>query len=338
MNGASAGFRNGASAPRVTVIMPCYNSAGTLAATLDSLLAQTFSDYEVIAVNDGSIDATQAILERYAPHLGGRLRIMTQENAGQTVAKTRALEAARGDLVALLDSDDLWHPDKLTRQVAFLDEHAAVGLCYTDGFYVDQEGRNTGAYGVSPQLRGRCALALILGNDIVGSSVMFRRALVSQVGTFDSTLRACENWDLWTRIADTCAIDYLAEPLTFYRRHSTNMSRDLEKMRRYRLEVVDKNARRFAGHGPAFVVQLERARYEAHAAFGRYFLTALDTSNARRDLAAAIRLRPRAGQNYILFLKSLLGARGIKLLRAIKLRLARSETAGRRENVATGQE
>lgn len=329
MNGARAGSRNSATAPRVTVLMPCYNSAGTLAATLESLLAQTFASYEVVAVNDGSKDETQVILERYARRFGGRLRIIVQENAGQTAAKTRALEAAHGEFVALLDSDDLWRSDKLARQVAFLDEHAAIGLCYTDGYYIDQEGRNTGAYGVSSKLRGRCALALILGNDIVGSSVMFRRALVAQVGTFDSALRACENWDLWTRISDVCAIDYLPEPLTFYRRHSANMSRDLKKMRRYRLEVVDKNARRFAHHGADFAVQLKRARYEAHAAFGRYFLTALDTSTARRDLSAAIRLRPQAGQNYILFLKSLLGARGIRLLRAIRLRLLGSDAAGR---------
>lgn len=304
--------------PIVSIVTPCFNAEHTLARTLDSVLAQTFADYEWIVVNDGSTDRSREVLEGYAQRFGGRLVVVDQPNSGQTVAKNTGLARARGEFIAFLDADDLWHPEKLARQVALMQARPELGLVYSQGHYIDPEDRTLGPLDSSDAYRGQCFTQLLLKNDIVASSVMVRRSALDAVGHFDPELRACENWELWTRIAHRFPIDRVEERLTLYRQHPNNMSRNLGKMRTYRLMTVQKNQARYRDEGPAVQRALAQSLFEAYAFFGANYLWQLDTRNARADLLRAIRLRPASGPLYVKLAKSLLGARALQFLRRVK--------------------
>jgi glycosyltransferase involved in cell wall biosynthesis len=307
-------------APAVSIVTPCFNAEHTLARTLESVLAQSFEDYEWIVVNDGSTDSSKAVLKAYADRFGGRLTIIDQPNGGQTVAKNAGLARTRGEFIALLDADDLWHPDKLTKQVTFMRTHRDLGMSYTQGLYIDPSDRVIGPLDSDAAYRGHCFTQLLLKNDIVASSVMVRRTAIEAVGNFDSELRACENWELWTRIAHRFPIDRLEERLTLYRQHPANMSRNLDKMRTYRLMTVRKNEARYAGEAPAVQAALQQSLFEAYAFFGSNYLWQLDTRSARADLLRAIRMRPTQAGLYVKLAKSCLGPRALEFFRRVKNR------------------
>lgn len=127
--------------PKVSVIIPAYNSITYLPATLDSVLRQTFADFEVFIVDDGSSDNTAAWGSQIQDR---RVQLMTQANQGTCAARNTGIALAQGEYIAFLDADDLWHPTKLAKQVRYLDEHPEVGLVYTWTALIDPEGRPTG--------------------------------------------------------------------------------------------------------------------------------------------------------------------------------------------------
>jgi glycosyltransferase involved in cell wall biosynthesis len=300
--------------PRVSVVTPCYNSAATVRETLDSALAQTYGNIEIIAVNDGSKDETGEILASY----GDRIKVLNQENAGQTVAKINGIAAATGDYIAFLDSDDLWDPTKIAHQVALMEFSPEMGVCYTAGHVIDGTGNRISSFFGSRSHRGECFEELLLNNDIVASSVMVRRAAIDKVGNFDPDLRACENWELWTRIASEYLVDCVDQPLTFYRKHGSNMSSKIGHMRDYRLMVVAKNEARYGGRSARIDRVLKLAYYRAHISFGKVYLGQLSLPEARAELARAIRRRPFELKTYGWYLQALLGAGFLRRLRRTK--------------------
>lgn len=306
--------------PDISIVIPCFNAEKTVGATLDSILAQSYQDYEVIAVNDGSSDATGDILGEYTDKFTGRLAIVSQVNQGQTVAKNVGTAHASGRFVAFIDSDDMWAPEKLSRQIEFLEHNSHVGLCYTNGYYIDEQNNRIEEVGVSPDYRGRCFQKLLMGNNMVASSVMVRTEVLDKVGWFDEELRACENWELWTRIAQSYEIDYIDEPLTYYRQHDDNMMRDIDKMRKYRLMVIEKNHLRYKHIELDIDKFTKDAYFMAYSFFGGNYLWELDIKKARKDLLKAIRLNPTAISCYRMFIKSLLGEKLIHHLRSLKAR------------------
>ena len=302
---------------RVSVVMPCYNAQGTLKETLDSALAQSVQDFCIIAVNDGSQDQTGDILADYAQRHPEKMQIVSQVNQGQTVAKNVAIRAGQSEYIAFLDSDDLWDAEKLQKQVAVLDEHPDVGLCYTAAKQVNMRGDQVGRIGVRAAIQGRCHDELIKGNQIVASSVMVRRSAVVQAGLYDETFRACENWDLWIRIAREWKIAYIDEPLTSYRVHPNNMSKNFEKMMNARLRVIDKHL-----PGDSVDPMTKRLRtdslFQTHMAFAKGHIEALRMSEARQLLFKTLLLKPTCWSGYKLYAKTLLGAKLFQLARKIR--------------------
>ena len=180
----------------VSVIVPCHNGARFLADAIESALAQTHPAIETIVVDDGSVDDTPAILERYA----GRVRVLHQQNRGPSAARNAALAVARGEYVAFLDADDCFRPEKIARQAAVLDTHPDVGLVYSGWRFIDEEGRSLPGEG-RPRGEGDMLPALLLGNPIHPLAAVVRRALVAEVGGFEESLRGCEEWDLFLRLS-----------------------------------------------------------------------------------------------------------------------------------------
>jgi len=244
------------SAPQVAVILPTYNRAWCLAEAVESVLAQRFGDFELIVVDDGSTDDTPAVLSRYE----GRVRTIRQENRGVSAARNRGIAASRSPLVAFLDSDDLWLPGKLARQVAFFDEHPEAAICQTGEIWV-RNGRR-----VNPGLRHRKPSGWIFEPSlelclVSPSAVMARRGLFAEVGLFDETLPACEDYDLWLRVSLRHPVFLLPEPGVVKRGgHADQLSRGwgLDRHRVRAIEKILRTERLTPGQRAAAVRVLQR--------------------------------------------------------------------------------
>lgn len=290
----------------VSIIMPCYNCEQTIEKTLKSIYEQNFTDFYLYCVNDGSTDKTAEILEHYVKSKPNMV-VHHKLNAGQTAAKNDGLKLAQGQYVAFIDSDDLWDSKKLMRQVEYLEQNKQVGLCYTNGFYIDQNDKQQELIGISPQLTGQCLEKIILGNAIVASSVMIRKSILDEVGLFDERLTACENWELWIRFAAKSELAAIDQPLVYYRRHANNMSHNLDKMRKNRLIVISINNQSYRQELKNHKKTIKKAYYTAYRFFGENYLWKLQVKKARWDLFRALRYKPWDKNIYLMIMKTLLG-------------------------------
>ena len=194
--------------PRVSVIIPAYNRAGIVPRAIRSVLAQTFQDWELIVVDDGSKDATCEAVEKFSD---ARIRLVRHsQNRGQSAAQNTGIRAAQGEYVAFLDSDDEWLPDKLAEEMkVFKAAGPAVGMTYSGKMLVDESGRTLLVR--MPTRRGRVYQDL-LAWDFIGSCsrVNVRKDVLDAVHGFDESLVNCQDWDLWLRIAkvsEVAAVD-----------------------------------------------------------------------------------------------------------------------------------
>ncbi|RLB02021.1 MAG: glycosyltransferase family 2 protein [Deltaproteobacteria bacterium] len=208
--------------PWVSIIIPTYNRRDFLREAIRSVLEQSFRDFELIVVDDGSDDGTREMIQREFP---GLLTYLYQENQGVSRARNRGLELAQGEFVAFLDSDDLWLPRKLERQMAFMQSQPKAQICYTDEIWIRRGVR------VNPKKKHakysgwiypRCLPLCIISP----SSALMRRGLLEEVGGFDEELPVCEDYDLWLRISARHPIHFLPEKLIVKRGgHQDQLSR-----------------------------------------------------------------------------------------------------------------
>jgi glycosyltransferase involved in cell wall biosynthesis len=227
--------------PLVSVIIPVYQSAPYVVHALNSVVAQTFSHYEVILVNDGSPD-TELLECLLKPYLM-KIRYIKQVNRGPSGARNAAILEARGEYVAFLDSDDLWFPHHLETQIGILQKDPSLSLVYSNSFLL--EGDITVGTGFKPGGNGRQPVTFetLLTEDscISTSSVVASRQAILEAGFFDVTLRRCEDFDLWLRMAH-CGfrMDYDSEVQICYRRRSGGLGADRALMMRAQIEVYEK--------------------------------------------------------------------------------------------------
>ena len=218
----------------VSVIIPSYDRWPMLGEAVDSVLVQTAREYELIVVDDGSTDETPRRLRDY----GARLTMLSQSRRGVAAARNLGARQASGQYLAFLDSDDLWHPLKLERQLAFMESNPEVEICQTDEIWV----RN----GVRVNLRHkhrkpsgdifRASLELCL---VSPSAVMLRRDLFERVGGFDESLPVCEDYDLWLRIAKNTEVPLIPETLVTKRGgHADQLSRSTWGFDRFRVHSI----------------------------------------------------------------------------------------------------
>jgi glycosyltransferase involved in cell wall biosynthesis len=226
------------SEPRVAAIIPYFMGRQYLTDAVASALAQTYEQLEVIVINDGSPDDFQTVI---AP-LRSRVRVVEQENLGVAAARNRGLRETQAEYVAFLDQDDVWRKDKIERQVKLLESFPEVGLAHTEACYIDQHGLPTAPPRlpfVIPKAHGRCTLELLAHNSITTSSVLLRRAALG-LDRFPNGMDGCDDWDVWLRVSRTWAFAYIDEPLTYYRVHDANVSRDKAVMIPGRVKVLER--------------------------------------------------------------------------------------------------
>ncbi len=218
--------------PGVSVVIPAYNYANFLGATMDSVLRQEYPQFELIVVDDGSTDDTHEVVESRR-RLDSRVRYVHQTNAGLSAARNTGIRSARHGFVAFLDADDQWLPGFLARTMqtfARLPENFFVVAARNDN--MDVKGELIKTKKLAPQEDVEITARDVLFRTRFGSSsVVVKRAAFEQCGYFDTTLRSSEDRHMWLRIAARHRIFLLAERLAVVRRHPTSMSRDADRMK-----------------------------------------------------------------------------------------------------------
>jgi glycosyltransferase involved in cell wall biosynthesis len=242
--------------PAVSVVIPTYNYGRYLPRTLGSVLAQTFQDFEILILDDGSTDDTAAVVRPYLADPRIHYRRLT--NGGPSRARNLGISRARAPVVAFLDADDSWLPAKLEKQMALFRRDPALGLVYTARRVVDEAGHGL-EWQEPVQHRGHVLEALLGGNFICLTSCMVRRQVFELVGTFDEGLSQAEDYDLWLRIAEHYRFDYLAEPLVTYRMGHASLSRRLEERLRSVVFILHRFVQRRRGRIPVGLVRAKLA-------------------------------------------------------------------------------
>jgi glycosyltransferase involved in cell wall biosynthesis len=229
----------------VSVVVPAYNAAAFIAETLESALAQSHRALEVIVVDDGSTDSTPQVVEAFASR-DPRVRLLRQRNRGVAAARNLGIAEARGALIAPLDADDLWHPEKIARQVAAMRAAGPrVGMIYTWSSLIDEHSRVFPRAAHAALYEGDVFPYFVVYNFVGNASApLIRRDCVRAVGGYDSGLRArggegCEDLMLYLRIAERYEVALVPELLVGYRLTSSNMSNDRRRMRRGRELVLE---------------------------------------------------------------------------------------------------
>lgn len=250
--------------PKVSIIIPSYNTATYIDDTLKSVFAQTYDDYEVIVINDGAPDTAE--LERVLEPYRDRIVYLVQENRGLAGARNTGIRAARGEYIALLDSDDMWEPDYLEVQVGILENDRTIDVLYPDGLiFGDAPEAGRRSMELSPSEGEVTFESLVTQRCNVRVFVTARRDVVVRAGMFDESLRSSEDFDLWIRIVKGGGrIAYHRRVLARYRRHAASLSANPIWMTDHILRVFDK-AERTLALTPAEQATLarERARFEA---------------------------------------------------------------------------
>jgi glycosyltransferase involved in cell wall biosynthesis len=241
----------------VSVIIPAHNAAQTLSETLNSVRAQSHAALEIIVVDDGSRDETAAIAARHATD-DPRIRVISQKNSGAALARNRAIAEARGALIAPVDADDLWRPDKIARQVAVLRSGGPrLGLVYTWFAAIDRKGRVT-SLSHRPEAEGDVVRAMCRGNVVGnGSSPLIPKQVLMEVGCYDpQNPHFCEDLRLYFRIAERYHFGVVRDHLTGYRQTTGSMSNRVLDMLKAYDDVLDEVRPRY----PQYATEFEDAR------------------------------------------------------------------------------
>ncbi len=223
----------------VSVVIPTYNYAHFLCGAVDSALAQTYKNIEVIVVDDGSADNTSDVVKKY----DGKIKYIFQKNRGLSSARNTGIREAKGTYVAILDADDIWSINKISEQVKFFEEQVNVGAVSCRFYEVNESGviiRETKQVDCLPK---ELQQKLTLGNVVSGgSSLVVRKECFDAVGLFDENLRSAEDWDMWLRISRKYIIRIIEKPLLKVRVGNYNMSSsgNAQKMLDNELVVLNK--------------------------------------------------------------------------------------------------
>lgn len=221
--------------PKISVIIPTYNRAWALGRAVDSVLAQDYPDFELIVVDDGSDDETRALLEAY----GSRLTWIAQSNLGVSAARNRGAAQAAGDLLAFLDSDDYWYPQKLGVQSAFLDARPEACICQTQEIWI-RNGRRVNPGRRHQKTHGDIFIPSLSLCLVSPSAVMLKNSLFEEMGGFDEALPACEDYDLWLRVSARYPVHLIDRPLVVKTGGHPDQLSARPGLDQYRIRAIDR--------------------------------------------------------------------------------------------------
>ena len=222
--------------PLVSIITPVYNGEQYLLAAIESGLAQTYQNFELLIVNDGSIDNSADIIKPFLKD--SRVIYIEQKNAGVAAARNAAIKQAKGKYIGFLDQDDLWLNNKLEVQVTALEQDESVALVHSRQDYIDLQGNKINFEWITGA-SGYCFEDMFKKNRIAVLTVLIRKAIIEEVGLFNEQLSGADDYEMWLRVTLKHPIQYIVEPLAFYRFHDNNVSKNSFKMTVFELKTID---------------------------------------------------------------------------------------------------
>lgn len=313
--------------PSVSVIMPAYDVAAYIGEAIQSVIAQTFADWELIIVDDGSRDESGAIAASYAA-CDTRIRVVRQENAGLSAARNHAMRLSQSELIAILDSDDLWHPEFLASQVALLQQYPEIDIVTGNAWNLGG-WRDGSPWCPHPDPRPQPSLVEILRDEqAVFIMSVVRRRVFDAIGGFDETLRSNEDYHFWLRAA-LAGFRFVRNdrPLGYYRRRESSLSASDVRMMRGILKVYEKCRPLLAGRPPELAIldsQVARFQSELLAAEARDAIASGQINVAASRLSTLYRRRGGA----LVGVMSLMARWTPRLLaRAYQMRRTRQEAS-----------
>jgi glycosyltransferase involved in cell wall biosynthesis len=312
----------------VAVVLPCYNVETCLPRALDSVFAQTYTNFHTYAVDDSSLDGTMRALDTYAD----RCSFVSQPHAGPGAARNRAIQMSDSPYIAFLDADDEWLPHKLERQIAQLKTDPELGLvCSLCALY--ESGKQSGSSLCVPRMpsSGRLFRYLAQNCFVFTPTVVVRRRCLEETGLFNESLQVSEDFNLWLRIAARWKIALLPEILAINHRRSGSLSRAISPSERLRNGVAaleDVQSCR-PDLTTAETHALRAALAERIYFFGSYLLSAGASGPAREELASVLKLQPLHWRAFAKFLLTLFPAQAYEFLRGFRTRTAYSSSRNR---------
>ena len=229
----------------VDVIIPAFNAANYLPAALDSVGSQTFDDWQIVLVDDGSTDDTAAVVAPFLERFGTKLKYIRQENRGLPAARNAAVQASSSNFIALLDADDVWLPNRLAESLQALAARPNAGLAYGLITYMDAAGNAMETFqGNAAPFEGHVASRIYMRKiELPCPTITIRRSCIDEVGLFDETMRSTEDRDLWLRIALRHEVAFVPKVLAYYRVSPNSMSANAQRMIEAQLQFIRKHYR-----------------------------------------------------------------------------------------------
>ncbi len=246
--------------PMVDIIIPAFNAARYLPAAIESVVEQTFEDWRILLVDDGSTDNTAEVISPFRERLGPKMKYIPQSNGGLPAARNTAIRNSSAEFLALLDADDVWLPNRLFESLKCFKDRPQVGLAYGRTSRIDHEGELIDTWrGNDKWVEGNIAPYIYMFEvQLPCPTMTFRRKCIEEVGYFDETMRATEDRDLWFRIAQQYEVAFAPEVIALYRISQNSMSADPERMLKAQLRFVQKHYR--SPHCGLRARQIARAR------------------------------------------------------------------------------
>lgn len=277
--------------PLVSIVMPTYNCATYLPESIESILAQTYNAYEIVVIDDGSVDNTKLVLEPYKEKIR---YIDLGRNEGLPIARNLGIQSAKGEYVAFLDADDIWMPEKLKRSIDQFMKNPDAGMVYSKHINIDSK---------SQFLEGKIRRTLPSGNIftqlffeqnfIICSSVVVRKEVFNKTALFDSELVNCQDWDMWLRIAFYYKAIGIDVPLVKYRHSAKSLSKNRDNVLKYQKVIIDKIYTMFKDSENGINEKMYKKRLAAHyAKIGRHYMRMGDKVAARESFRLSLKMDP----------------------------------------------
>jgi glycosyltransferase involved in cell wall biosynthesis len=223
--------------PKISIVIPAYNAESTIIETIESVQKQTFSDFEIIIIDDGSTDNTVEVIKNIHDR---RIQVISYEHRGVSAARNQGISYANGELIAFLDADDLWTPDKLELQLAALEKYPEAGVAYSWTYFMYQQGKVIKP-GHPVYFKGDVYANLLVENFLAhGSNPLIRRQVIDCIGEYDLGLTHSEDWDFYIRLASHCDFALVPKHQIFYRQSSGSTTSKIDGIEKQMLVMFEK--------------------------------------------------------------------------------------------------
>jgi len=222
--------------PLISIITPIYNGKQYISEAIESARAQTYKNFEILLINDGSTDNSYEVIKPYLSDT--RIIYIEQQNSGVASARNAAISVAKGQYIGFLDQDDLWHKNKLKEQVAILENDKNIALVHSKQDFIDSRGNKINFSWITGGT-GYCFTDMFIKNRIAVLTVLIRKTILDEVGLFNEQLSGADDYEMWLRVTLKHPIKYIDTPLAIYRFHDSNISKNSFKMTILELNTIN---------------------------------------------------------------------------------------------------